>query len=49
MRPKPENITGEVTRSHRFEHKVVHSINWSHILFALVALVAIYALWGIFA
>jgi len=41
MRPEPGNVEGKVVRSHEFSHAVKHEVNWSHFLFALVALVAI--------
>ena len=44
MKPDPENIEGKLVESHEFAHSVEHQVNWSHVLLAVVVLVAIYKL-----
>lgn len=44
MKPSQENIDGKLVETHEFAHSVEHQINWSHVLAALVLLVAIYKL-----
>lgn len=41
MNVKPENVTGEKVEQHVFEHSVEHSVNWSHVLLAIVLVYAI--------
>jgi len=41
MRPKPENVSGELIESHEFSHAVEHQVNWSHVLLAIVFVYAI--------
>lgn len=38
MEPDPSNVTGEVVRSHSFEHRV----NWGHVVLGLALLYAAY-------
>lgn len=44
MKPDPSNVEGRVVESHEFSHSVEHSVNWSHVLAALVLLYAIWRL-----
>jgi len=44
MKVHPENVSGEIVESHQFSHSVQHQVNWSHVLFALVALVTLWKL-----
>jgi len=44
MKPDPSNVEGKIVESHEFAHSVEHEINYSHFLFALVILVAIWKL-----
>jgi len=44
MRPAPENVEGRLVESHEFVHSVEHQVNWSHVLLAMVVLVAIFKL-----
>lgn len=44
MRPQPENIDGRVVESHEFAHSVEHQVNWSHVLLAIVLVIAIFKL-----
>jgi len=36
MKVDPENVSGEKIEQHVFEHSVEHSVNWSHVLLAVV-------------
>lgn len=49
MKPEPGNVEGKLVETHAFEHVVEHSINWSHVLGALVLLYAIWRLGPVFA
>lgn len=42
MKPEPGNVEGKVVETHEFSHVVEHTVNWSHVLAALVVL---YGLW----
>ena len=42
MKPEPGNVEGRLVETHEFSHVVEHTINWSHVLAALVVL---YGLW----
>ena len=44
MKPQPENIDGRVVESHEFTHSVEHQVNWSHVLLAVVLVIAIFRL-----
>lgn len=44
MKPQPENIDGRVVESHEFAHSVEHQVNWSHVLLAVVLVIAIFKL-----
>lgn len=44
MKADPSNVEGKIVESHEFAHSVEHEINWSHFLFAMVFLVAIWKL-----
>jgi len=41
MKVEPENVAGELVEEHRFIHSVEHQVNWSHVLFGLVVLMAL--------
>lgn len=41
MKVEPENVSGEKIEQHVFEHSVEHSVNWSHVLLALVVVYAL--------
>lgn len=44
MKPDPSNVDGKLVETHEFVHSVEHSVNWSHVLAALVLLYGIYRL-----
>lgn len=44
MKPDPSNVDGKLVETHEFSHSVEHQVNWSHFLFALVILVALWKL-----
>ena len=44
MKPAPENVDGRLVETHEFSHVVEHRVNWSHVLLAVVVLVAIFKL-----
>jgi hypothetical protein len=44
MKPEPGNVDGKVVETHEFRHAVEHSVNWSHVLAALVLLYGIWRL-----
>jgi hypothetical protein len=44
MKADPANVEGKIVESHEFAHSVEHQVNWSHFLFALVILVALWKL-----
>lgn len=41
MKPEPSNVSGELIETHEFRHQVTHKVNWSHVLVAVIAFVAI--------
>lgn len=36
--PLPENMAGQKVETHEFSHQVEHSVNWGHVVLAVVAL-----------
>jgi hypothetical protein len=41
MKPDPSKVEGRKVVSHEFSHQVEHKVQWSHVLLAIVLLVAI--------
>ena len=44
MKPTPENVEGQVVRSHEYRHSLEHKVNWSHVLLAGVVLITVWKL-----
>jgi len=42
VNPAPENVEGQLIRSHSFNHSVQHRINWSHVLVAVIVFAIIW-------
>jgi len=49
MNVDPENVSGEKIEQHVFEHSVEHSVNWSHVLLAVVVVYALLKLGPVIA
>jgi len=44
--PLPENVAGSVVEKHTWNHEVQHSVQWDHVLLAVVAVAVLWFVFG---